>query len=48
MYADAARGTEGLQEYLARYIYGVDTHMEYLDLVGVESLVGLRVVGGNL
>jgi glutaconate CoA-transferase subunit A len=48
IYVEAARQEDRLKEYLDRYVYGVKSHMEYLDLVGVESLVKLRVVGGNL
>jgi len=47
-YVEAAGNPAGLKEYLNKYIYGAKSHMDYLKLVGVESLVKLRVVGGNL
>lgn len=47
-YAGAAKDPNTLREYLNQYVYGAKTHMDYLQLVGVESLVKLRVIGGNL
>ncbi len=48
MYAQAARDPAEFKKYLDKYVYGVKTHMDYLKLIGVESLVKLRFVGGNL
>jgi glutaconate CoA-transferase subunit A len=48
MYARMSRRPEGLKEYLDKYVYGVKSHLEYLNLVGLESLLKCRVVGGTL
>ena len=48
MYAEAASDSQQLEAYLNEYVYGPESNMDYLNRVGVESLVGLRVVGGNL
>jgi len=34
LYAAASKTPEGLQEYLDKYVYGVQDHWEYLELVG--------------
>ncbi len=47
-YAHAAGDPNRLKDYLDKYVYKAGSHMEYLKLVGVESLINLRVVGGNL
>lgn len=47
-YAQVARDPKKLDEYFKKYVHGVKSHMEYLKLVGVESLLKLRIVGGNL
>ena len=33
-YADASKTAEGLQKYLDKYVYGVEDHWDYLELVG--------------
>jgi glutaconate CoA-transferase subunit A len=48
MYARMSRAPEGFKEYLDKYVYGVKSHMEYLNLIGIEKLCKLRVVGGTL
>ena len=47
-YAKTARDPIEFKKYLDKYVYGVTSHMEYLDLIGVERLMTLRHVGGNL
>jgi glutaconate CoA-transferase subunit A len=48
MYVQAARDPEEFKRFLDRYVYGVESHMEYLELIGIERLMKLRHVGGNL
>ena len=48
LYAKAARDPATFRKYLDDYVYGVDSHMEYLKRIGTESLVKLRFVGGTL
>jgi glutaconate CoA-transferase subunit A len=48
MYARMSRTPEGFKEYLDKYVYGVKSHMGYLNLIGIENLLKLRVVGGTL
>ncbi len=48
MYAQTARDPAEFKKYLDKYVYGVKSHMEYLNLIGVERLMMLRHVGGNL
>lgn len=48
MYAQVARDPVAFQRYLDQYVYGVTSHMEYLKLIGVETLMKLRHIGGNL
>jgi glutaconate CoA-transferase subunit A len=48
MYSQKARDPVAFRKYLDRYVYGVTSHMEYLKLIGVEKLLRLRRVGGNL
>ena len=33
-YADASKTPEGFQEYLDKYVYGAQDHLEYLELIG--------------
>jgi glutaconate CoA-transferase subunit A len=41
-YVDASKTAEGFQEYLDKYVYGVQDHWAYLDLVGgMKHLTGL-------
>jgi glutaconate CoA-transferase subunit A len=41
-YVDASKTPEGFQEYLDKYVYGVQDHWAYLDLVGgMKHLTGL-------
>ncbi len=48
MYSQAARDPVEFRRYLDKYVYGVKSHMDYLKLIGVETLIRLRYVGGNL
>jgi glutaconate CoA-transferase subunit A len=48
MYAQAARDPVEFKKYLDKYVYGVKSHTEYLNLIGIENLMRLRHVGGNL
>lgn len=48
MYAEMAGNPADFKDYLDRYVYGVKTHMDYLNLIGVEALMKIRHVGGNL
>jgi len=48
MYSQMARNPNEFKKYLDRYVYGVKSHMDYLKLIGVETLLGLRHVGGGL
>ena len=48
MYARMSRTPEGFAEYLDKYVYGAKTHLEYLNLIGIEDLLKCRVVGGTL
>jgi glutaconate CoA-transferase subunit A len=48
LYSKAAKEPDRFKEYLNKYAYGVKSHMDYLKLIGVETLVKLRFVGGNL
>ncbi len=48
MYAEAARNIDGFNDYLGKYIYGVDNHTDYLKLIGIKNLMNLRFVGGSL
>ncbi len=48
MYAEAARDPATFKSYLDKYVYGVKSHMDYLKLIGVEKLMQLRDVGGDL
>ena len=48
MYTEMARNPDEFKKYLDNYVYGVKTHQEYLNLIGVETLMSIRHVGGNL
>lgn len=48
MYARAARNPVEFKRYLDKYVYGVKSQIDYLELIGVERLMKLRHVGGNL
>ena len=48
MYSQAARNPDEFGHYLEKYIYGVESHMDYLELIGIKRLMKLRHVGGNL
>ncbi len=48
MYSQVARDPVEFKKYLDKYVYGVKSHMDYLKLIGVENLLRLRHVGGNL
>ena len=47
-YVKAGRDEAGFKEYLAKYVHGVKTQQEYLDLIGLQRLMKLNVVGGTL
>jgi acyl CoA:acetate/3-ketoacid CoA transferase alpha subunit len=38
---EASKTAEGAQAYLDKYVYGVENHQEYLDLIGKERLAQL-------
>lgn len=48
MYARVARDPAEFKKYLEKYVHGVKSHMEYLNLIGLERLMKIRRVGGNL
>ena len=48
VYARAAGDPDEFRRYLDKYVYGVKSHLDYLKLIGVETMVRLRHVGGNL
>ena len=53
MYAKAARARlkgnpEPWKNFLDKYVYGCETHADYLKLVGADVLAKLRDVGGAL
>ena len=48
MYAQMARKPDDFKRYLDKYVYGVTSHMDYLELIGIETLMKLRHVGGCL
>jgi len=48
MYSEVAQDPVDFKRYLDKYVYGVKSHMDYLKLVGVEKLIELRHVGGDL
>ena len=47
-YAKVGRDPIEFKKYLDEYVYGCKTHMDYLKLIGVETLAKLRSVGGYL
>ncbi len=46
-YAKDSKDIERVQKYLDKWIYSVDNHEEYLDLVGTEKLNSMRIDGGR-
>jgi len=48
MYTEMARNPGEFKKYLNDYVYSLKTHLEYLNLIGVETLMRIRHVGGNL
>ncbi|MHA1930630.1 MAG: CoA transferase subunit A [Candidatus Thorarchaeota archaeon] len=42
LFHNATKTEEGWQEYLEKFILGVEDHYEYLDLIGRKQLSGLR------
>ena len=48
MYAQMAREPDEFKKYLDKYVYGCKSHMDYLKLIGIENLIKLREIGGNL
>jgi len=48
LYTEMARGPDTFQQYLEKYVYGVKSHIDYLELIGVMALMKIRHVGGNL
>jgi glutaconate CoA-transferase subunit A len=48
MYAQMARTPDDFKKYMDKYVYGVKSHMDYLELIGIETLMKLRHVGGCL
>ena len=47
-YAKAGRDPRMFEQYLDTYVYGVNGHDAYLDLIGAARLARLRHVGGGL
>ena len=47
-YAQVARDPVEFRGYLDKYVYGITSHLEYLNLIGVRRLMEIRQVGGNL
>jgi glutaconate CoA-transferase, subunit A len=47
-YAEAGRDDRLFRSYLDRYVFGVSTHDDYLDLIGAARLARLRQIGGAL
>lgn len=45
-YAERARDPEGFREYVGKYVFGAKDHWEYLNLIGLERLLGLRCTRG--
>lgn len=41
-YVQAGREAKAFKEYLEKYVYSVKDHFEYLDLIGLRRLLGLR------
>jgi glutaconate CoA-transferase subunit A len=46
MYLEHARDSRRFKEYLDKYIYSVETHIEYLNLIGLPRLLELQSDGG--
>jgi glutaconate CoA-transferase subunit A len=44
MFHEMSRTEEGWQEYLDKYILGVENHIEYLDMIGNERLTSLKAI----
>ena len=47
-YAEAGREEGLFRSYLDRYVFGVSTHDDYLDLIGASRLARLRQIAGAL
>ena len=45
LYADACQTEEGFREYLDKYVYGVSSFAQYLELVGTEQVKALERSG---
>jgi len=45
-YYESTKDTEKVKAYLDKWVYGVESHADYLDLVGREHLEELRIKGG--
>ena len=41
-YKQVRSGPNGFDEYAEKYIYGPETHMDYLNLIGLEKFLSLR------
>lgn len=41
-YLEAAKSPETFRQYLDEYVYGVESHIDYLDKIGLETLLSLR------
>src|SRR5690606_27742183 len=41
-YLQAARTPEGFKQYLDEYVHGVERHVDYLEKIGLETLLSLR------
>lgn len=42
LYLEAARSQESFDAYLQRYVHGTANHIEYLELIGLPTLLSLR------
>ncbi|MFC1886098.1 CoA transferase subunit A [Thermodesulfobacteriota bacterium] len=48
MYAQMAGDPNEFRRYLDKYVYGVKSQIDYLELVGFKNLMKIREVGGGL
>ena len=44
-YVEMAKEPKGFKEYMDKYVFGIKDHWEYLNLIGLESLMDLRHIG---
>lgn len=46
IYDNASKTEEGFKDFINKYAYGVSTHEEYLELIGLNNLLKLKVTPG--